>query len=299
MFKSILSIMSLLIFVGLIYAQDSEWQSLEDSDMEYNCEVLTTVLNAIETNDTEAATDFLGDDFIRIDDKEIDVEGFIGIRTTELLLNESEITVDTLFVDATTACNVEAESNVASSPDDTFNVIVNGNVNVRSCASTDCEVVGQAVNGSVLTVLEEQDDWYEFEFEGESAYIASWLTERGPDVYIEDLSEVYVDERTGCTIIADVRRGDMEMQFIIFGDERNSVFVDLYRPNDDNALDVEAQLDKTFTDTGEPYIQQYYHWGLYWYVGVHEIEISYGGETSRIAWNASSQADYNLFVTCD
>jgi len=293
----------LLLFAGMVQAQD-DWVESNSGDVEYNCEMLTVILDAIDESDTEAAAEFLVEDFIRIDGNEMEGETFMAIRTTELLLDGDEVTVETIFADAIDTCDADEESDddedeTVSSDGDTFNVEVVGNVNLRSCAGTDCDIVGQAADGSVLTVFSEEDDWYEVEFEGETAYIASWLTERGPDVYVDDLSEVYVDERTGCRLVTSERRGDMEIQFILSGDERNEIFVDLYRPNDTAPLDVEAQLSKTFTDTGEPYIQQYYHWGLYWYTGVHEIELTYDGETSIIAWNVDEQADILVYISCD
>lgn len=297
--KAFLTLCVFALSFGWVAAQE-DWVESDDSIYEYNCDVLADVLEAIEEEDF---SDVIGD-VARVGNISMSLVEFVGLQTVELLIDDDDVTFDSLFEDGQATCNVdESDSNtvrpLGTDNEDTFNVVVVGNVNLRDCGSTDCDIVGQAANDSVLTVLSQDDDWYEVEFEGDTAYIASWLTERGPDVYVEDLSEIYNDERTGCLVVADTRRGDMDMKVIIFGDERNDVIVDLFRPNDDNALDVDAQYDKTFTDTGEPYIHQFYHWGLYWYTGVYEVELSYDGETSRIAWNADTQQEYNLYVSCD
>jgi hypothetical protein len=185
-----------------------------------------------------------------------------------------------------------------SSDEGLFNVIVNGNVNLRSCADTGCDVVGQADNASLLTVVSEDGDWYEVQTDDGTAFIASWLTTRGPDDVIQ-VGERYSDIKTGCDIVFDIARGDMDINLILTGDNRNSVVVDLYRPNETNPLRVEGQLDKTFIDTGDPYIHQYYSFGLFWPLGIYQLEMQAGGETSMLAWELKDRGDYNIFVLCD
>ena len=49
-------------------------------------------------------------------------------------------------------------------------------VNIRSCASTSCDIVATAQNGEALTVIDDTKDWYEVRLDnGETAFIADFL----------------------------------------------------------------------------------------------------------------------------
>ena len=49
-------------------------------------------------------------------------------------------------------------------------------VNIRSCASTSCDIVATAQNGEALTVIDDTKDWYEVRLDnGETAFIAGFL----------------------------------------------------------------------------------------------------------------------------
>ena len=58
----------------------------------------------------------------------------------------------------------------------TYYVTANPFANVRSCASTNCDIVATAENGEALTVIDDSQDWYEIRLEnGETAFIAGFL----------------------------------------------------------------------------------------------------------------------------
>ncbi|MCY4537059.1 MAG: SH3 domain-containing protein [Chloroflexi bacterium] len=58
----------------------------------------------------------------------------------------------------------------------TYYVTANPYANVRSCASTNCDIVATAENGEALTVIDDSQDWYEIRLEnGETAFIAGFL----------------------------------------------------------------------------------------------------------------------------
>jgi len=286
----------LMIVVSAIYAQDdssTNWAEAENGSA-YNCDVLSAIMD----NTIDDIDEFRLEPFLRIDDEVTIINDYIAERVLNLLNDDTDIdlTLDVIFADPIEICFETSETSDVS--DEMFTVVVQGNVNLRSCSSTDCDIVGQAVDGSLLSVVAEEDDWYRVTTDEGPAYIAAWLTQRGPDdVIISD--EAYFDSTTDCIVVVSSRRGDMDIQFIINGEDRRQVFVDLYRPTDTEPLRVEGQLDKTFIDTGEPYIQQYYHWGLYWPTGVYEIELSRNGNTTRLAWDNQVQAEYNIYVQCD
>lgn len=191
-----------------------------------------------------------------------------------------------------------AELSPADDREALFNVVVNGNVNVRSCASTTCSIVGQATNGQVLPVLAEDGDWYEVQWESGTAFIASWLTTRGPDVYV-DLTEGYLDPITGCSLFLRKNRGDTDLYLAISGERHSDVWVDVYRPNDTAPLDVAAQYDKTFIDTEEVYIQQTYYWGTWWPSGTYRVELTLDGKSSLIGFDFENGVEHLIYVYCD
>ncbi|MBZ0300873.1 MAG: SH3 domain-containing protein, partial [Anaerolineae bacterium] len=205
---------------------------------------------------------------------------------------------DDVFGPAALTCNRDETADEVSTEEDLFTVKVNGNINLRSCAGTDCEIVKTAQDGSLLTVIGQEGDWYKVRLDEGPAYVASWLTVRGPDAIIA-VGTPYVDAATGCIVVFDRKRGDMDMALILSGDKQNDLYVDLYRPNETRPLRVEGQLDKTFMDTGDPYIHQYYSWSVGWPTGTYQLEISVGDQTSRLAWEMSERGDYNIYVMCD
>jgi uncharacterized protein YgiM (DUF1202 family) len=303
--KYISIFVALLLIVNTAYAQESAdelWQT-GSNGLEYNCDTFAGVSTAITAKDDQAII-VLGDEVIaRLDNgDEISVNNFISstVMSSFLQDNDAAITANDLFNVITTACNSDAsveETSTAASVD-AFPVVVNGDVNLRSCAGTNCDVVQIASNGSLLTVIAVDGDWYEVQLEGGgTAFIASRLTNPGPDAVIS-VDESYVDLQTGCVIAFDMKRGDMDINLIITGDNSGDLIADLYRPNEVNPLRVEGQLDKTFIDTGETYVHQYYRYNVSWPNGVYQLEITLNGETSKLAWELETSGDYNIFIYC-
>lgn len=191
-----------------------------------------------------------------------------------------------------------AEAAPADDREAMFNAVVTGNVNLRSCASTDCAIVGQAANGEVVPVVAQDGDWYEIKWESGTAFIASWLTTRGPDVHV-DLTEGYYDATTGCGVFLRKNRGDSDLYFAISGERYDEVWVDLYRANENAPLDVAGQYVKEFIDTEEIYIHQSYYWGTWWPSGTYRIELELDGESSLIGFDFENGAEHIIYVECD
>lgn len=179
-----------------------------------------------------------------------------------------------------------------------FNIIPNSTMNLRSCASTDCEKVGQAQGGELMPVYAVEGEWYQVQTDDGLAWIAGWLTTRGPDALIKT-EEIHRDENTGCAVVVDGKRGDRDFAIILAGAKNDDVNVDVFRPNESVPLRVQAQLDKTFIDTGDPYILQYYSWRIGWPNGLYRFEISLNDNTSMLAWQMEEGGDYNLHVYCE
>lgn len=252
-----------LIGVMPVFAQD--WVEGADEVLEFNCDVITDIIS--EFNDEE---------FVKTDKGTASITDYFA-----------EIVPDCVSVEDTDTVKTESD----------FSVIVNGNINLRSCAGTNCDVVGQAADGSVLEVLGEEDDWYEVIFNGEAAFIASWLTTRGPDAIIETEAR-YTIEDNNCSLYPAAKRGDMDVNVILTGDRQDDIIVDIYRPNDQYALRVDSQYLKTFIDSDDLYILQVYRWNMSFPTGLYTIEVTLDDETHRIGWNVTERAEYNIYVRC-
>ncbi len=196
------------------------------------------------------------------------------------------------FADATT------ESRETALDEPLFNIIPNSTMNLRSCASTDCEKVGQAQGGKLFPVYAVEGEWYQILTDDGLAWIAGWLTTRGPDALIK-AEAVHQDENTGCIIVVDGKRGDRDLAVVMAGEQQGDVKVDVFRPNENIPLRVQAQLDKTFIDTGDTYIYQYYSWRIGWPNGLYRFEVSLENNTSMLAWQMEEAGDYTIHVYCE
>ena len=64
---------------------------------------------------------------------------------------------------------------------ETYFVTASPYANIRSCASTNCEIVATAQNGEGLAVVDDSSDWYELRLEdGRTAFIAGFLMSKTP-----------------------------------------------------------------------------------------------------------------------
>ena len=69
----------------------------------------------------------------------------------------------------------------AASAGKTYYVTANPYANIRSCASTNCDIVATAQNGEGLMVVDDSSDWYELRLDdGRTAFIAGFLMSDRP-----------------------------------------------------------------------------------------------------------------------
>ena len=165
-----------------------------------------------------------------------------------------------------------------------FRVIPNNNLNLRACATTECDRVGQVQAGTELPVYAVEGDWYQVQVDGELVWVAGWLTTRAPDKLLET-KEFYRDSNTGCDIVIAREAGSTrDLAVLRSGAYRREVQVNVFLPDSGDALRVQGRFDDTFTDTGDPYILQYYSRSVNWPNGLYRIEVSLGRATSMFGW---------------
>jgi uncharacterized protein YgiM (DUF1202 family) len=304
MYQRLIPVIVLLITMTFSAAAqgDNIWKTNpDDPDTEYNCETLDELLAVIDDSDS-LVVDVLDLPYARISNNTLTVERWFAAALFVLAQGDSDTaTFDNLIEVAEAACNqvpTGGTSTSGSSGSALFNVTATGNANMRSCAGTNCGIVAQITTGQLLKVVAIHDDWYEVEHEGSTAFIASWLTARAADNIIS-VDDPYLDPRTGCAVAFDIKRGDADMNLILSGERAKDIVADIYRPNEGVPLRVAGQLDKTFIDTGDLYVHQYYGWSIGWPVGMYNLELKLGGETSKVAFELTQRSDVYIHIYCD
>jgi hypothetical protein len=302
MWKRIL-LVGMLSFLS-VAALAEDWQE-GTGGTEYDCDLLAQALEAVESDDPADMSALGRETFARTSSgAEINLYEYMGlVAATVVQIPNNTLTPDILFLAATNACNPEdSTTSNASSSNATgevlFNVVVNDGANLRSCPGTNCDVVRQARAGEILAVLAVDGEWYQVEDEDGPAFIADFLVSRGPDVVI-DVDEGYNDEELGCIIVFDIKRGDTDLNIVMAGKNQGDLVVDLFRPNTTTALPVEAQLDKTFIDTGDPYILQYYRYNTSWPLGDYKLEVELDGVSRLFGFAMEEKGDYTIHIYCD
>jgi hypothetical protein len=296
-----LGLVLVLVWVTRSSAQDGNW--VEYAGRQYNCDTLAAFTAALEDG-SDAVIEFSLEPFmVTGDGSELTLGDYITATTLLGFIQDinAEITFAGLFGDIQTACDPDAtvDSSAADEREGLFNVVVQGQINLRACAGTQCDIVGNTTNGQRLVVLAEEGDWYEVRLEdGTTAFIAARFTTRGADAVLV-VDDFYDDENTGCQVFIRSKRGDSLVTVILDGKLRETVVVDVYRPNETIPLPVDAQLDKEFIDTGAPYIHQFYRWNTRWNTGMYRLEITLSDRTSLFEWEMATRGQYDIFVTCD
>lgn len=187
----------------------------------------------------------------------------------------------------------------ASTGEVLFTIKATGNINIRSCGETSCDVVSTATDGQVFSVVGEAGDWYEVDLgNSETGFIASWLTTPGPDEVI-DVLEGYVDLDINCVIQGVASRSTSGgLDFAISGKARGSVLVDIFRPNTNNPEPVWQQFDKAFIDTNEPYIHQVYR-SSFWPVGTYQLSVDRDNTKKNYAFDITQSGELTIHVICE
>lgn len=168
MFKRIVIVM-VICFMG-VAALAEDWQKGR-TGIEYDCDLLTSVMQAFQDNDGVQLTSLASQTLVRSNNTEVNVSTYFGLtETTNAQLDNRQAALLTIVNNACNPDDVRAVS--------IFNVQINDGANIRACGSTDCAIVREANGGEMLTVVGIKGDWYEVREGDSTAFIASFLVRR-------------------------------------------------------------------------------------------------------------------------
>lgn len=297
--KFIVMLVSVLIVSVTAFAQDVK---SELTGQIFDCNKINEILDIAKTGTDEEIARFY-DQRITIGSTSdaLTLAEFIAQVSIEAYSNnDSDQTIYSVFEDMERCAEDGATATPTVSDFESFNIVANNGVNIRSCAATTCSVVRLTNDREVFKVTGEDNGWYMVRLAGgQSGFISQTLTTRGPDAVINSLDNWFHDSVTGCSLSARVKRGDKALYFILQGKKQFDITIDIIRPNDSNPLRVEAQEEQVFIDSADTYVLQYYSYGVSWPKGVYTFILSYNGKTSRLAWDMKVDANYRIFVDCD
>ena len=194
-----------------------------------------------------------------------------------------------------------------------FHVVPDSNLNLRACAGLDCEVVAQARAGLRLPVHAVENDWYQVRTQGRLLWLAAWLTTRvtppptatprptrtparSPDRLLVP-EEEYRDRNTGCSILLAGEGHDGDLNFILAGERRDEVLVEVYRPGGRLPLNESGKIADTAGTV--PFIWQFYSADRNWSDGLYLLEISLADSSTLFAWHLERSGDQLFYLVCN
>lgn len=110
--------------------------------------------------------------------------------------------------------------------------------------------------------------------------------------------ETHIEREMGCALVFDISRGTQDLQFIISGEAKDEALVDIVVPGEETPEDVLRQLDKTFLDTGDLYVQQIYARNN-WPLGIYLIRLERDDVVKTFSFEMDVRGDYSIYVYCE
>ncbi|MCY3947390.1 MAG: SH3 domain-containing protein [Anaerolineaceae bacterium] len=189
---------------------------------------------------------------------------------------------------------------VAEEPDQggpLFNVVTNNVLNLRACASADCERVGQVPGGTTLPVYASEGDWYQALVNGELVWVAGWLTTRAPDMFLEDTSMI-LDERTGCTVLLGARQLFDVLHILVGGERHEDVSFEFYAPGESEALRHSERSVIELEDSGTM-IEHVYQGVLLSAGQPYRLLIELDDNSNLVEWIPAQGGGTAIFIICN
>lgn len=195
-----------------------------------------------------------------------------------------------------------------------FQVTTNYKLIPRSCASTQCEKVGQVAAGTEVSVYAVEDGWYQVLVDGELVWLAGWLTTGAPSPtlwptrpprptrtptpeWMLRADRIYQDRITGCVVLVDSEGFDDDLNIILVGDQREDVYVDVFRRGEWKPLRVTGRF-RDIARSNEPIIWQYYSEDQVTRYSWYQLRIELDERFSLLEWNTRS-GNQDIFVICN
>lgn len=178
-----------------------------------------------------------------------------------------------------------------------FNVATNNALNLRACASTDCEQVGQVPGGTTLPVYAVEGDWYQALVNGELVWLAGWLTTRAPDMVLEDTSMI-LDERTGCTVLLGARQLFDVLHILVGGERHEDVHFEFYAPGESAPLSYSERSVIELDESGT--MIEHVYQGVLVSAGMsYRLLIELDGRSNLVEWIPAQDGGTAIFIICN
>ncbi len=178
-------------------------------------------------------------------------------------------------------------------------VITIDHSNVFECADSDCEQLTRIMRWLAWPVVGLSEGWYEIALEEETGFVAATDVAPGP-LRLLQVDEQHVLQYADCIMVP--QRMPEKFRYIAIikgGPAYREMEVALYKPAIDTALEIHEEIDREFSNNGQPYILQFYSRADYFPTGVYIVELTWKGLTFRYGFNAQEHALYYIHVYCN
>ena len=114
-----------------------------------------------------------------------------------------------------------------------------------------------------------------------------------------ELEEAHHDPITGCIVVLFPLSADDDLDLLLQGERREEVAARVLGPDESRPRTADGRLDRTFADSDEPYILQYYSANQDWPAGLYRLELELEGQVSQFGWHMEAPRDQSLLILCD
>ncbi len=120
----------------------------------------------------------------------------------------------------------------------------------------------------------------------------------GP-VRVLETDVIYRDDHSGCDFMVQPEGMDADLNVVLAGDRRHAVRARVFQPGSPEIpLVWTGRLVRSFTDTGEPILVQYYRADDPWPAGLYQLEIELDGAATRVSWRLERTDNEIILVDC-
>lgn len=178
-------------------------------------------------------------------------------------------------------------------------VIARQHQRVLECAGSDCEFVYGFLRGEALPVVGLSDGWYEVALEDGTGFVAEAQVVPGPYGFLH-VGEQHVLEYADCIMIPQRRPKDYTFITIIkSGPAYQEMEVALYEPLSDKPLGIYDEMEKEFSNNGQPYILQIPGPVDDFPNGIYIVQLAWGNLTFNYGFDLREPDVYDIHVYCN